>query len=190
MKKLVIHVIILILFISTFAKAACTGDTYTPGAASWTITQDTVCVDTIVALAESADIALNSGSLNLQNTTLILNNTGAGAVTFAVTAPLYTNATGTSNEGRTEIYNADPNNGFYINAAAATLVDMEDTDPSFGKNTDEIVMDICGDLDIPIISNFPCGHGKFQATLPISIPVELNAEGDEPSLTILESPVS
>jgi len=70
------------------------------------------------------------------------------------------------------------------------LVDFEDTDPSFGKSTDEIVMDICGDMDIPIITNFPCGHGKYQATLPISIPVELNANLESPTLTILESPVS
>jgi len=70
------------------------------------------------------------------------------------------------------------------------LVDMENTDPPFGKTTDEIILDVCGELDIPIISNFPCGHGKYQATLPISIPVELNANEDEPILTILESPVS
>lgn len=70
------------------------------------------------------------------------------------------------------------------------LVDMEDTDPSFGKTTDEIIIDVCGDLDIPIITNFPCGHGKYQATLPISIPVKLDAKTGSSSLTILESPVS
>ena len=70
------------------------------------------------------------------------------------------------------------------------LVDMENTDPPFGRTTDEIVMDVCGDLDIPIITNFPCGHGKYQATLPISIPVELDANSGSPSLTILESPVA
>jgi len=70
------------------------------------------------------------------------------------------------------------------------LVDMENTDPPFGKTTDEIVMDVCGDLDIPIITNFPCGHGKYQATLSISIPVELNANSESPTLTILESPVA
>lgn len=70
------------------------------------------------------------------------------------------------------------------------LVDMEDTDPSFGKTTDEIIMDVCSDLDIPIITNFPCGHGKYQATLPISIPVKLDAKTGSSSLTILESPVS
>lgn len=70
------------------------------------------------------------------------------------------------------------------------LVDMEDTDPPFGKSTDDIILDVCGDLDIPIITNFPCGHGKYQATLPISIPVELDTTLDEPTLTIFESPVS
>ena len=69
------------------------------------------------------------------------------------------------------------------------LVDMKDYDDPFGKSTDEIVMDVCGDLDIPIISNFPCGHGIYQATLPISLPVQLDANSDSPSLTFLESPV-
>lgn len=69
------------------------------------------------------------------------------------------------------------------------LVGMEDTDPPFGKTSDEIVMDICGDLDIPIVTNFPCGHGRYQATMPISIMAELNANIDTPTLTLLESPV-
>ena len=69
------------------------------------------------------------------------------------------------------------------------LVEMKDYDDPFGKSTDEIVMDVCGDLDIPIISNFPCGHGIYQATLPISIPVQLDAKSDSPSLSFLESPV-
>ena len=69
------------------------------------------------------------------------------------------------------------------------LVDMKDYDNPFGKSTDEIVMNVCDDLDIPIISNFPCGHGIYQATLPISIPVQLDANSDSPSLTFLESPV-
>ena len=69
------------------------------------------------------------------------------------------------------------------------LVEMKDYDVPFGKSTNEIVMDVCGDLDIPIISNFPCGHGIYQATLPISIPVQLDAKSDSPSLSFLESPV-
>jgi len=69
------------------------------------------------------------------------------------------------------------------------LVDMKDYDNPFGKSTGEIVMNVCGDLHIPIISNFPCGHGIYQATLPISTPVQLDAESELPLLTLLESPV-
>ena len=69
------------------------------------------------------------------------------------------------------------------------LLEMKDDAEPFGKSTDEIVLDVCGDLDIPIISNFPCGHGTFQATLPISVPVQLDANSGSPSLTFLESSV-
>jgi len=69
------------------------------------------------------------------------------------------------------------------------LHEFKDQDVAFERNTDEIVMDICGDLEIPIVSNFPCGHGTYQATLPISIPVELNAK-QQPYLTLLEPAVT
>ena len=69
------------------------------------------------------------------------------------------------------------------------LHEFKDQDVAFERNTDEIVMDICGDLDIPIVSNFPCGHGTYQATLPISIPVELYAK-QQPYLTLLEPAVT
>ena len=69
------------------------------------------------------------------------------------------------------------------------LVDMKDQGTPFGKSTDEIIMDVCNNWDIPIISNFPCGHGKYQATLPMPISVELDAEMDSPTLTLLESAV-
>ena len=68
------------------------------------------------------------------------------------------------------------------------LCDFKDQEVPFGRNSDEIIMDICGDLDIPIVSNFACGHGKYQVTLPISIPARLNTNGGEPEITILESP--
>ena len=70
------------------------------------------------------------------------------------------------------------------------MIDMEESDTPFGKSTDEIVMDVCGDLDIPIISNFPCGHGRYQATLPISVPVQLQAYNERTMLTIFESSVN
>ena len=69
------------------------------------------------------------------------------------------------------------------------MYEMKDTETPFGKTVDEIVIDVCGDLDIPIISNFACGHGRYQATMPISIPSRLQADGAIPTLEILESPV-
>ncbi len=69
------------------------------------------------------------------------------------------------------------------------MTDLKDTDPPFGYSIDEIVLDVCEGLDIPIITNFPCGHGKYQATLPISMPVELKTDNDEPMVTVLQSPV-
>ena len=69
------------------------------------------------------------------------------------------------------------------------MTDIHDQSIPFGKSTDEIILDIFSDIDIPIISNFPCGHGIFQATLPISIESKLNSDLETPSLTLLDSPV-
>ena len=70
------------------------------------------------------------------------------------------------------------------------LEDIRDQEVRFGRNTDEIILDICGDLDIPIVSNFPCGHGKYQATLPISITTEINTTKKESPITITDSAVT
>jgi len=69
------------------------------------------------------------------------------------------------------------------------MLEMGDTEVPFGKSADEIVLDACSDLDIPIISNFPCGHGDYQATLPVSHDVEIHADEDDPYILIPESPV-
>lgn len=69
------------------------------------------------------------------------------------------------------------------------MTEMSDTDVPFGKTIDEIVLDVCSDFDFPIISNFPCGHGDYQATLPISHQIELNALDDNPFILIPEPPV-
>ncbi len=69
------------------------------------------------------------------------------------------------------------------------MLEMSDTADPFGKDTDAIVLDVCGDLDIPIISNFPCGHGACQATLPVSHEVELHALGESPFIMVPEPPV-
>jgi muramoyltetrapeptide carboxypeptidase len=69
------------------------------------------------------------------------------------------------------------------------MLEMGDSKVPFGKTTDEIVLDICADLEVPIISNFPCGHGDYQVTLPISHQVEIHAEKNSPHILIPESPV-
>ena len=70
------------------------------------------------------------------------------------------------------------------------LENMKDHEIKFGRDTDEIILDICGDLDIPILSNFPCGHGKYQATLPISITTELDTSKKDAAITIIDSAVT
>lgn len=70
------------------------------------------------------------------------------------------------------------------------MMEMGDSEVPFGKNTDEIVLDVCSDLDIPIISHFPCGHGDYQATLPVSHQVEIHADSEDPYILIPLSPVS
>lgn len=69
------------------------------------------------------------------------------------------------------------------------MLEMGDSKTPFGKTTDEIVMDVCADLEVPIVSNFPCGHGDYQVTLPISHVVEVHAEVNNPHILIPESPV-
>lgn len=69
------------------------------------------------------------------------------------------------------------------------MVEMEDSKVPFGKSTDDIVLEVCADLDIPIVSNFPCGHGNYQATLPVAHEIELHAEDDDPFILIPEPPV-
>ena len=69
------------------------------------------------------------------------------------------------------------------------LKDIHDQEIQFEKSTDEIILDTCGDLDIPIISNFPCGHGKYQATMPISIDVEIDTSVKDSPVQILSNAV-
>ena len=70
------------------------------------------------------------------------------------------------------------------------LKNIKDQEVKFGKDTDQIILDICGDLDIPIVSNYPCGHGKYQATLPISITTEIDTTKKGSPITITDSAVT
>jgi muramoyltetrapeptide carboxypeptidase len=70
------------------------------------------------------------------------------------------------------------------------LLEMGEGKAPFGMNSDEIVMDVCADLGIPVISNFPCGHGDYQVTLPISHEVEMFSGEEGCHIMIPESPVA
>ncbi|MFQ6604116.1 MAG: LD-carboxypeptidase [Fidelibacterota bacterium] len=69
------------------------------------------------------------------------------------------------------------------------LVDMKDDSIPFGKSTDEIIMDVFGDLNIPIVSNVACGHGAYQMTLPVILPAELSVTSDSFVLTLPQAAV-
>jgi len=69
------------------------------------------------------------------------------------------------------------------------LKDMKDQEVKFERNIDQIILDICGDLDVPILSNFPCGHGKFQSTLPLSINTEIDTKSKEMPVTLIDNAV-
>lgn len=70
------------------------------------------------------------------------------------------------------------------------LLEMKDTEEPFGRSAEEIVLDACDGLDIPIVAHFPCGHGACQATLPVSFEVELHAGESAPFILLPESPVA
>lgn len=67
------------------------------------------------------------------------------------------------------------------------MTDMKDNNIPFGKVIDEIVLDIVGDTSFPIISNFPCGHGKSLMTMPVSIMARLECDEKGVNLSFLES---
>jgi muramoyltetrapeptide carboxypeptidase len=69
------------------------------------------------------------------------------------------------------------------------LKNMKDQEIGYERNSDQIILDICGDLNIPILSNFPCGHGKFQSTLPLSINTEIDTKNKEMPVTLIDNAV-
>lgn len=52
---------------------------------------------------------------------------------------------------------------------------------------DELLLDAVGDLDIPVVSGFPFGHGEENLTLPLGMPAVLDT--DRLTLTWAGSPV-
>lgn len=74
--------------------------------------------------------------------------------------------------------------------AGIILGQFTDCEPAEGKASltlDEIFDHYFGNLGIPIVRDFPIGHTSDNATVPLGVEVEL--EADEKRLTILENPV-
>jgi len=70
-----------------------------------------------------------------------------------------------------------------------TRTEKEDEDPSaFGIRT--VFEQYFADLGVPVIYDFPAGHHRFNATLPIGAMVELDATEQGCRITVLENPVT
>jgi muramoyltetrapeptide carboxypeptidase len=53
---------------------------------------------------------------------------------------------------------------------------------------EQVLMEILGEYDFPILFGFPSGHGDLNLPLPFGVPVRIDAE--KKSLTLLESAIS
>jgi muramoyltetrapeptide carboxypeptidase len=56
--------------------------------------------------------------------------------------------------------------------------DLEDSAVPFGATVEAMALELIGDAAIPIVANFPCGHGPRQMTLPIGAPARLVCSAD------------
>lgn len=54
-----------------------------------------------------------------------------------------------------------------------------------GRTLREVIMDRLGDLGVPVVYGFPCGHGDYRATLPLGVRARLDANAG--TLTLLEA---
>ncbi len=69
-----------------------------------------------------------------------------------------------------------------------TRTEKEGEDPS-EFSVQQVFEQYFADADYPVITNFPTGHHKFNATLPIGAMVELEATEDGNKVKVLEDPV-
>jgi muramoyltetrapeptide carboxypeptidase len=69
------------------------------------------------------------------------------------------------------------------------ILDIPEEEIPFGRTVEDIIMEACEGLDIPIACGVPCGHGSSILTFPISLPVSLTASKEQVTLDFLESPV-
>jgi muramoyltetrapeptide carboxypeptidase len=63
------------------------------------------------------------------------------------------------------------------------LVGVDDTSPPlFGKSAHSLIREYFGELGIPVIADFPCGHGTHRTVLPLGLTATLKAT--EKAITI------
>lgn len=66
-----------------------------------------------------------------------------------------------------------------LDAIAALVIgemkDIKDDAVAFGMGVEDMARDMLHGVDIPIVANFPCGHGRRQMTLPLGATVRLSA---------------
>ena len=67
------------------------------------------------------------------------------------------------------------------------LTRFKDQTISYNKTINEIILDTCDEFNYPIISNFPCGHGLYQYTMPIYVNATILATETNPILKIIEA---
>ena len=75
--------------------------------------------------------------------------------------------------------------GAFDSVAGLIFGEMPGTFEEGGPDLAEVVLDVCGDLDVPIVAGIPSGHGRGLLTLPFG--VRARVRGAE--VTFLESAV-
>ncbi len=56
------------------------------------------------------------------------------------------------------------------------MTKLRDGSVPFGATVEAMVLAAIGDHEIPVVTNFPCGHGQRQMTLPIGAPARLDCD--------------
>jgi muramoyltetrapeptide carboxypeptidase len=64
------------------------------------------------------------------------------------------------------------------------MTQLRDNAIPFGATVEQMALELVGDADIPIVANFPCGHGRYQMTLPIGAAARLVCTSDRVAFTV------
>ncbi|MCH4896796.1 LD-carboxypeptidase [Marinilabiliaceae bacterium JC040] len=65
------------------------------------------------------------------------------------------------------------------------MLNMRDSEPSFGKTAYEIIQDAVKDYDFPVVYNFPAGHSNMNMPIILGAYVKLEVNSNEYSLDFL-----